>query len=246
MAKAMLTRVRALPLLVALVLAACQGDAPRADEDVPSDAFPAASRAVAPIVASRFSDEESRDRLREADRVMNRSGVKPGMTVADIGAGEGYYTVRLAARVGAEGRVLAEDVVPRVRDALAERVNRERLDNVSVKLGEPANPKLPANSFDRIFLVHMYHEIASPYEFLWRLRPALIAHGQVVVVDSDRPIVQHGTPPAVLDCEMRAVGYARVGGQSLSADGYIALYEARGPRPAPADIVPCGSPAAKK
>jgi ubiquinone/menaquinone biosynthesis C-methylase UbiE len=230
---------RALPLLAVLALAACHGGSPKADEDVPSKAFPLVERPVAPIVASRFSNEEARDRLREADTVMNRSGVKRGMTVADIGAGEGYYTVRLATRVGAKGRVLAEDVVPRVRDALAERVTRERLDNVSVKLGEPADPKLPANSFDRIFLVHMYHEIESPYEFLWRLRPALVAGGEVVVVDSDRPTSQHGTPPAVLECEMRAVGYVRVGGQPLSANGYIALYEAKGPRPDPAAITPC-------
>src|SRR3546814_7970466 len=80
---------------------------------------------------------------------MDKAGIAPGMTVADIGAGQGYYTVRLANRVGAEGRVLAEDIVPQVRDALAERVARERLDNVSVRLGEPADPKLPPNSFDR-------------------------------------------------------------------------------------------------
>jgi len=239
MAGAPSIRACVLPALAALALVACQGGSPKPDEDVPSKAFPRAERPVAPIIASRFSNEEARDRLREADTVMNRSGVKPGMTVADIGAGEGYYTVRLAARVGAKGRVLAQDVVPAVRDALAERVTRERLDNVSVKLGEPADPKLPANSFDRIFLVHMYHEIESPYEFLWRLRPALVTGGEVVVVDSDRPTSRHGTPPAVLDCEMRAVGYVRAGGQTLSGDGYIALYAAKGPRPSPAAIVPC-------
>ena len=104
---------------------------------------------------------------------MDRAGIKKGMTVADIGAGEGYYTIRLAQRVGKEGRVLAEDIVPAVRDALAERVARERLDNVSVRLGLPADPRLPEASFDRMLMVHMYHEIEQPYEFLWRLRPAL-------------------------------------------------------------------------
>ncbi|MFX6296413.1 class I SAM-dependent methyltransferase, partial [Acinetobacter baumannii] len=85
--------------------------------------------------------------------------------MADIGAGEGYYTIRLAARVGKDGRVLAEDIVPDVRDALAARVAHDRLDNVSVRLGEPADPKLPDASFDRVLMVHMYHEIAQPYEF---------------------------------------------------------------------------------
>jgi ubiquinone/menaquinone biosynthesis C-methylase UbiE len=162
------------------------------------------------------------------------------MTVADIGAGEGYYTVRLAARVGKDGRVLAEDVVTDIRDRLAQRIEREKLDNVSVRLGEPADPKLPEASFDRIFLVHMYHEIASPYEFLWRLRPALRQNGRVVVVDADRPTLRHGTPPALLDCEFGAVGYVRVAREDMpSAGGYLAMYEARGPRPEPSQIKVC-------
>lgn len=226
--------------MLAAALAACSPGAPPSDADVDSDAFPAAHRPVAPIVSSRYSTEEARDRLREADNVMSRSGVARGMTVADIGAGEGYYTIRLAARVGADGRVLAEDIVPKVRDALAERVNREALDNVSVRLGEPADPKLPEASFDRIFLVHMYHEIDAPYEFLWRMRPALRPGGRVVVVDADRPTAQHGTPPALLDCEMKAVGYVNVGRVAMpSAGGYLALYEAKGPRPEPSAIRPC-------
>lgn len=172
---------------------------------------------------------------------MDAAGIAPGMSVADIGAGEGYYTVRLAERVGTEGRVLAEDVVPDVRDRLADRVARERLDTVSVRLGLPADPRLPANSFDRILLVHMYHEIASPYAFLWRLRPALRPGGRVVVVDADRPTAEHGTPPGLLDCEMTAVGLARVARVAMpAAGGYLAMYEARGPRPAPQAIRACG------
>ena len=65
------------------------------------------------------------------------------MSVADVGAGEGYYTVRLSPLVGPRGRVLAEDIVPATRDRLAQRVQRENLDNVAVKLGQPANPLLP-------------------------------------------------------------------------------------------------------
>ena len=60
---------------------------------------------------------------------------------------------------------------------------RERLDNVSIRHGTPDDPKLPPSSFDRIFLVHMYHEVSEPYAFLWRLRPALHDGGQVIVVD---------------------------------------------------------------
>ena len=205
-----------------------------------SAAFPAADRPVATIVSSRWSNEEARDRLNEAPRVMDKAGIRPGMTVADIGAGEGYYTIRLAQRVGAEGRVLAEDIVPEVRDALAQRVARERMANVSVLLGEPNDPKLPANSFDRVLMVHMYHEIAEPYAFLWAMRPALRPGGRVVVVDANRTTQNHGTPPALLKCEFAAVGYRLVAMEPMpSAGGYVALFEAVGPRPEPKQIMPC-------
>ena len=100
------------------------------------------------------------------------------MVVADIGAGEGYYTVRLAPVVGRQGRVLAEDIVPEVEERLIQRVHRENLENVAVKLGEPDDPKLPPSSFDRIFLVHVYHEVESPYAFMWHLRQGLKPDGR--------------------------------------------------------------------
>lgn len=229
-------------LLAMLALAACQapaGSSPGKRDRSPGP-FPAADRPVARIVSSRWSTEEDRDRVREADLVMDKAGVTPGMTVADIGAGEGYYTIRLAARVGEKGRVLAQDIIPAVRDALAARVNRERLDNVSVKLGEPEDPKLPAASFDRVFMVHMYHEIGQPYEFLWNLRPSLKTGGRVIVVDANRPTQNHGTPPALLRCEFEALGFAQVQIEPMaSAGGYIAAFEARGPRPEPRDIRAC-------
>jgi ubiquinone/menaquinone biosynthesis C-methylase UbiE len=232
---------RAIPIL--LMLSACQAPAePSPAKRERPGLFPKADRPVAKIVSSRWSTEEARDRLREADEVMNRAGIAPGMTVADIGAGEGYYTTRLAARVGKDGRVLAQDIVPEVRDALAERVNRERLDNVSVKLGEPADPKLPGNSFDRVFMVHMYHEIGDPYQFLWNLRPALRPGGHVIVVDADRPTQSHGTPPALLKCEFGALGYVQVRFERMpQAGGYFAAFEARGPRPEPRDVTSCKS-----
>ena len=108
-------------VLFALLLAACRSH--------PSEPqFPKADRPVAPIVGGTFSTEDARDRAGEAEEVMQLAGVKPGMSVADVGAGEGYYTVRLARVVGPKGRVLAEDIVPEVRDALSDRVQRERLD----------------------------------------------------------------------------------------------------------------------
>src|SRR6476659_4036679 len=172
--------------------------------------FPSAHRDVAPIVGGTFSTEDARDRAGEAEEVMQLAGVKPGMSVADVGAGEGYYTVRLARVVGARGRVLAEDIIPDIRDSLSDRVQRENLDNVAVKLGSADNPMLPAQSFDRAFLVHMYHEVQSPYAFLWHLREGLKPDGLVAVVDSDRPIQRHGIPPGQLKCEFAALGMAPV------------------------------------
>ena len=229
-----------LALLVLAALAACNGEAaPRKDAEIKSADFPKADRPVAPITSSRWSTEEARDRVQEAARVMDAVGLKLGMTVADIGAGEGYYTVRLAERVGPKGRVLAQDVIATVRDRLAERVYREQLDNVSVKLGEFADPKLPAASFDRVFMIHMYHEIEAPYEFLWRLRPSLKPGGQIVIVDAERPTAQHGTPLRLLQCELGAIGLRMRETKPLQPGIYLAIFEASAPRPEPASITPC-------
>jgi ubiquinone/menaquinone biosynthesis C-methylase UbiE len=210
------------------------------DVEVESSAFPKAARPVAPIVSSRWSTEQARDQVQEADTVMDLAGITPGMTVSDIGAGEGYYTVRLSGRVGPSGRVLAQDLMPKVRDKLADRVTRENLDNVSVMLGDVANPKLPANSFDRVFLVRMYHEIGAPYEFMWRLRPALRVGGRVIIVDADRRTDQHGTPPALLKCELAEVGYRQIEFHSVpQIDAYVAVFEASGKRPGPNQIKTC-------
>jgi SAM-dependent methyltransferase len=202
--------------------------------------FPAAQRDVAPIVGGTFSTEDARDRAGEAEQVMQLAGVKPGMSVADVGAGEGYYTVRLAKVVGPKGRVLAEDIVPDVRDALSDRVQRDRLDNVAVKLGTADDPMLPASSFDRVFLVHMYHEVASPYAFLWHMREGVRPDGLVIVVDSDRPVRQHGMPPAQLKCEFAALGMQPVKFTVVTGgDVYLMAFKIAGARPAPDKIVPC-------
>jgi ubiquinone/menaquinone biosynthesis C-methylase UbiE len=222
-----------LAAIAALMMCACQQAAPKSE-------FPAAGRDVAPIVGDSFSTEDARDRVGEAEAVIAFAGVTPGMSVADIGAGEGYYTVRLSRVVGPRGRVLAEDIVPSTRDRLALRVQREGLDNVAVRLGLPENPKLPAASFDHIFLVHVYHEVDRPYEFLWHLRQGLKDGGQVVVVDADRPVKRHGTPPRLLDCEFASVGLDRVKEAPLEgSDAYMALFRATRALPQPAAIKPC-------
>ncbi|HET6943263.1 MAG TPA: methyltransferase domain-containing protein [Sphingomicrobium sp.] len=222
---------------VALFLIAAAGacrEAPREPQ------FPKAHREVAPIVGDSFSTEDARDRVGEAEQVIELAGVQPGMSVADIGAGEGYYTVRLAPVVGRRGRVLAEDILPEVEDRLVQRVHRESLDNVAVKLGSPDNPMLPMRSFDRIFMVHMYHEVESPYAFLWHMREGLKPDGQVIVVDANREPKRHGIQPRLLACEFAAVGLKLVHVEPIAeGENYFASFRIGGPRPEPELIRAC-------
>lgn len=233
-------RITASAVLV-LCLSACE----QVEEDrlASSRDFPRAYRPVSDTGSNAFSTEQIRDDRREAITVMDKANITPGMTVADIGAGEGYYTVRLAARVGNAGRVLAQDIDEDALRRLGNRVERERLDNVSIVVGNEDDPHLPANSFDRIFMVHMYHEITEPYAFLWRMRPALREGGQVIVVDVDRPADQHGINPQLLFCEFERVGF-RLAEFDLKPEiaGYYAQFEAVGDRPEPHEIEPCMQP----
>lgn len=224
---------RAAAVAAALLLLSCR-------EKPQQPQFPKPHRDVAAIVGDTFSTEDARDRMGEAEQVMQLAGVREGMWVADVGAGQGYYTVRLARVVGAKGRVLAEDIVSRVTDQLAERVQRERLDNVAVTLGTPDDPALPAHTFDRVFLVHMYHEVASPYAFLWHMREGLKPSGLVVVVDANRPVERHGMPPEELKCEFAALNLKPVKFSMLTGgEAYFMAFRIAGPRPAPEAIRAC-------
>ncbi|MBB5733160.1 ubiquinone/menaquinone biosynthesis C-methylase UbiE [Altererythrobacter atlanticus] len=221
------------------------GCQPAADDDRPPTAreFPRAYRGYSQPSGNSFSSEQVRDDRREAETVMDLADIRPGMTVADIGSGEGYYTVRLAERVGENGRVLAEDIDEAALRQLGDRVERERLANVSIKLGTEDDPKLPEDSFDRIFMVHMYHEVSEPYAFLWRLRPALREGGQVIVVDVDRPVARHGIAPKLLFCEFDHVGFRLVEFvRKPELAGYYAEFVADGERPEPHEIEPCSQP----
>ena len=233
--------LRAAVLLALLALTGCKRVEADSDRPATSREFPRAFRLVSAAKGNEFSTEVQRDSVNEAQKVMDLADIREGTTVADIGAGEGYYTVRLAQRVGKNGRVLAQDIDKGAIQRLGTRVERERLDNVSIKLGAPDDPRLPDASFDRIFLIHMYHEVSEPYAFLWRLRPALRQGGQVIVVDIDRPANRHGIPPALLFCEFGAVGF-RLARFELKPElqGYYAQFEVAGERPDPAAIKPCG------
>lgn len=144
-----------------------------AGSGTPAAAFPNPDRAIADIVSPIWHDEKKRDRADEARQLVRLLGIKSGMTVADIGSGSGYHVVRLSPIVGPHGRVIAEDIVPEYLRGLRRRVRDLGLRNVVISLGEPHDPRLPANSLDIAILVHMYHEITQPYGLLYNLVPAL-------------------------------------------------------------------------
>ncbi len=206
-------------------------------------AFPAPARPVADIVTDTWSSEEARDRDGEADEVMRTLGVQPGMTVADIGAGGGYYTVRLARQVGPTGRVIAEDVVPDYLAKLEARAAREHLTNVTLALGEPHDPRLLPHSVDLVLMVHMYHEVTQPFGLLYNLLPALRENAKLAIIDLDQPTERHGTPRPLLLCELRALGFRETEWGWLRTAGerreYLAVFA---PPPKPPDIAsikPC-------
>src|ERR1700712_1669128 len=123
----------ALVLLAAPALAA----EPLGPPGAPASAFPKPDRPVAEIVAPLWASEAERDRVDEVGQVARLLRIETGETVADIGAGSGYYTTRLAERVGPRGQVLAEDVTPRYLATLSTRIAKARLANVTVVRGEP-------------------------------------------------------------------------------------------------------------
>ena len=217
----------ALALALALSLPAHADDiTPLAPPGAPASAFPKPDRPVAEIISPIWATEKERDAVKEADQLIAGLDIKPGMIVADLGAGSGYHTVRLARALGPDGRVFAQDVMPKYLADLQKRVRREGLQNITLVRGEPHDPRLPAGSVDVAILVHMYHEIAQPFAFLYNLVPALKHGARVGIVDLDRPIGEHGTRPDLLRCEPAAVGYEEVGFTKLTGDiGYLAVFK---------------------
>jgi ubiquinone/menaquinone biosynthesis C-methylase UbiE len=144
--------------------------------------------------------------------------------------------------VGPTGKVYAEDIMNAYIDQLRLRVRQAGLTNVTVIPGAIDDPKMTANSLDAALLIHMYHEIEQPYALMYRLASAMKPGGKVGIVDKDAPTQAHGTPPALLKCELEAVGYRQASFKVLDGDiGYLAIFT---PPPAnrlprPDQIKPC-------
>ena len=247
----MMALARTVTLLVA-VGAACARAADigyLAPPGVPAKEFPSPRRPVASIVSPSRSAEEHRDSLNEAGEIARLLALKSGMTVGDVGAGSGYHTVRLSRLLGPTGSVVAQDVTRDYLVELARRTERLKLTNVMFALGQPHDPRLPASSLDAAILVHMYHEVAQPYAFLYNLAPALKPGARVGIVDLERPTSEHGTPSALLHCEVTAVGYREIATYQLAGDGgYLAVFSApeQAGRKSPRDIVACADRASTR
>jgi SAM-dependent methyltransferase len=190
---------------------------------------PDVDRPVADIVSPIWSDPAHRDAAHEVDQIVARLRLRPGARVADIGAGSGYDTLRLAKVVGPRGRVLAEDITPAYLQQLRRAVAAAALDNVDIIQGDPGDPRLPPRSIDAAIMVHMYHEIQQPMAMLAHLATAFRPGGRLGIEELDRPTQAHGTPPKLLTCELAAAGYRLIALKPLEGDlGYFAVFAAPG------------------
>jgi ubiquinone/menaquinone biosynthesis C-methylase UbiE len=202
--------------------------------------FPAPNRPVAEIISAEYSDEKKRDLQQEAKRVMDLLDIKPGIRVADIGAGRGYYTVRLAARLGPGATIYATDVKADHINKLQARLKSDRIGGVKLVLGRPNDPNLPPAAVDVAILAHVYHEIENPYEFMYRLHRSLAPGARVGIVDLDRPTESHGIPPKLLRCELGALGYRETLFRYLKpADGYLMVFVPPHELPPVESIIAC-------
>jgi ubiquinone/menaquinone biosynthesis C-methylase UbiE len=178
---------------------------------------PVSGRVFAPVMGvggAGWLERPEREDEEAPSKAIALLDVKPGMAVADIGAGSGYYSSRIARIVGPAGRVYATDIQPAMIDILERRIKSEGLTNVTTVLGAMDDPRLPPNSIDLAIMVDVYHELQQPQIFLQRLKAAFKPGGRLVLLeyrkeDPKIPILEaHKMSVAEVDQEMQAEGYA--------------------------------------
>lgn len=163
---------------------------------------------------AEWLERSERESEEEPDKALDALDSLTGLTVADVGAGSGYFTVRLAARVGPNGRVYANDLQPEMLKMLAMRLARENIRNVTLVQGAIADPKLPASSIDLVLMVDVYHEFSEPQNMLRAIRTALRPGGRLVLLeyrkeDPDVPIrFEHKMSVAETKMELEAEGFS--------------------------------------
>jgi SAM-dependent methyltransferase len=150
---------------------------------------------------------EGRDKKLQIDRVMDILKITPGKTVADIGAGSGWFSVRAARRVTQTGVVYAVDINPEAINYIQQRVKREGVSNIKLILGKPGDPLLPAGSIDAALLLKTYHEVAEPVALLKNLRKSLRPGARVGIIDRNGTAENHGLNQDIVIREARQAGY---------------------------------------
>ena len=178
---------------------------------------PISGRVFAPVMGvagAVWLERDEREREEAPSKAVEALGITPGMVVADVGAGSGYYTERLSQRVGPSGRVFATDIQPGMIQLLERRVKERGLANVTTILGAMDDPKLPPQSIDLAIMVDVYHELQEPQLFLQRLKGAFRPGGRLVLLefrkeDPKIPILEvHKMSVAEVKQELEAEGYA--------------------------------------
>ena len=152
-------------------------------------------------------DSPGREERLHINRVMDILGVTPGKSVADIGAGSGWFTVRAARRVGTGGIAYAVDINPEAADYIGRRAEKEKLGNVKTILSKADDPMLPANSVDAVLLLKTYHEVARPVELLRNLSGALRPGAKLGIIDRNGNGEDHGVGKDVVIREAQEAGY---------------------------------------
>jgi ubiquinone/menaquinone biosynthesis C-methylase UbiE len=157
-------------------------------------------------------DRPQREQEEHPTEVLAALQLRPGQVVADLGAGSGYFTFRIAPKVGASGKVLAVEIQPEMLATLRARAAAQKATNVEVVQATETDPNLPAASVDQVLFVDVYHELAYPFEVMTKVRQALKPGGRVVFVeyrkeDASVPIKEvHKMSVQQLKKEMSAVG----------------------------------------
>jgi ubiquinone/menaquinone biosynthesis C-methylase UbiE len=175
-------------------------------------------------------EEPGREQRLQIDRVMDLLHIKPGSTVADIGAGGGWFSVRAARRVAPNGRVMAEEINPKAIASIQQRARREHLGNIETLLGTPDDPKLSPNSLDAALMLKVYHEIAHPPLVLASLRAALKPGARFGIIDRHGNGADHGLNEPIVRAEVETAGFRQVGRYDFTkADGqdYFLIFEKR-------------------